>query len=70
MGIYFSVPILIPGCSLISTLFCSILFKVVSVRIVKISSTFVPNLADVSINGILCYLAKRKPSSNDTFRLP
>ena len=69
IGMYFSVPIFIPGCYFNSTMFCSILFSVVSVNIVKISSTFVPVLADVSINGMLCSFAKRRPSSNATFLL-
>ena len=69
IGMYFSVPIFIPGCYFNSTMFCSILFKVVSVSMVNIYSTFVPFFADVSINGMLCSLAKRRPSSNATFLL-
>lgn len=58
-----------PGWSLISIWFSSILFKIVSVNKLNISYTLVPFLADASMNGILRSLANRSPSSKATFLL-
>ena len=69
MGAYFSLPILMPGCSRVSTTFCSILVRIVSVRMLKIYYTFVPFFADVYKNGILRYFANLRPSSKAILRL-
>ena len=68
-GIYFSDPALIPGWSRISIWLSSILFRIASVKRLKIYSTLVPFLADASIKGIFLSLANRRPYSKVTFLL-